>query len=92
MACRTAGRLGWGGGPLLFPPPRLGEASVLQEREGDQRHQGVPVQACPGTALEVVETKFLLQLLMGLLADPSSAARSIRCRRHGRQQPAEGAP
>jgi hypothetical protein len=44
---------------------------VLQEAEGDQAHQGMPVQPSPGTALEVVEAKLLLELLMRLLAHPS---------------------
>ena len=64
----------------------------MEEGEGNHDQDRVMVQAVPTASFEVVETKFLLQLLMGLLADPSSAARSIRCRRHGRQQPAEGAP
>jgi hypothetical protein len=60
MACRTAGRLGWGGGPpTLFPPPRCRKALVLQERKGDQRHQCMPVQARPGSALEVIKAKLL---------------------------------
>jgi transposase len=60
MARRTAGRLGDGGGPgtwgCIFPRPRpvlSGEAQVLQVSIGDAGHQGVPVQACPGPALEV---------------------------------------
>ena len=71
-ARRTAGRLGPGGGPGrrddLFPPIRpamLGQAQVLQEGIGDARHQGVPVQPCPRAPLEVAETEFLLELLMG---------------------------
>ena len=71
MARRTAGRLGDGGGPGtwrgIFPRPRRalpGEAQVLQVREGHAGHQGVPVQAGPGPALEVAETEFLLQLLV----------------------------
>ena len=71
MACRTAGRLGWGGSPFLFPPPRGCEALVLQKRERDQRHQRVSVQPGPGAALEVVEAEFLLELLVRLLAHPA---------------------
>src|SRR5689334_25086285 len=50
---RTAGRVGWGGGPgepasLFSPRP---EPQVLEERERDHGHQRVPVQAGPGAAL-----------------------------------------
>jgi hypothetical protein len=89
-----AGRLGRGGGPaavcssILFSP----EPQVLQEGEGELAQERVVVQTAPGSALEMVEPQLILHLLVHLLADPSSAARSIRCRRHGRQQPAEGAP
>ena len=54
----------------------LGQAQVLQEGISDARHQGVPVQPCPGTPLEVAETKFLLELLMRLLADPTCLDRA----------------
>ena len=77
MACRIAGRLGCGGGPvILFSPSGLLEAAGLQEGVGDHRHQRVPVQAGPGSALEVVEAEFLLQLLMRLLADPARLDRA----------------
>ena len=71
MACRIAGRLSWGGGPLLFPSSHRRETLVLQECERDQRHQRVSVQAAPGAALEVVEAEFLLELLVRLLANPA---------------------
>lgn len=94
MRRRIAGRLGRGGGPgsggvpALFPP----EPKVLEEGVGQLAQERVVVQAAPGAALEVVEAQLVLELLVHLLADPSSAARSIRCQRHGRQGPAEGAP
>ena len=94
MRRRTAGRLGRGGGPgsggvpALFSP----EPQVLQEGEGQQAQERVVVQPAPGAALEVVQPQLVLELLVHLFADPSSAARSIRCRRHGRLQPAEGVP
>lgn len=48
MACRTAGKLGFGGGPaILFPPFGLLEAEGLEEGEGDHGHQCVSVQALP---------------------------------------------
>ena len=50
------------------------------------------VQSAPAPALKMVQPQFILQLLVHLLTDPSSAARSIRCRRHGRLLPAEGGP
>ena len=66
-ARRTAGKVGWGGGLVVqvFPPlATLLKPEVLQEVEGDQHHQGVVVQAGPGSPLEVVETELFLHLLM----------------------------
>jgi hypothetical protein len=66
-ARRTAGKVGWGGGPVarIFPPlATLPKPEVLQEGEGDQHHQGMVVQAGPGSPLEVVETELFLHLLM----------------------------
>ena len=85
MDCRTAGRLGDGGGPGrrvgIFPPPRptvLGEAQVLQVGAGDARHQRVSMQPGPGASLEMVEAEFLLELLVGLLADPARLDRACQ--------------
>lgn len=48
MACRIAGKLGCGGGPLiLFPPFGLLEALVLKEGKGDHGHQGMSMQSLP---------------------------------------------
>ena len=44
---------------------------MLEERVGDHGHEGMAMEAVPRPPLEVVETEFFLQLLMGLLADPS---------------------
>src|SRR5665811_786906 len=44
---------------------------MLEECIRDHCHESVTMKALPGSSLEVVETKFLFQLLMGLLADPS---------------------
>ena len=44
---------------------------MLQEGEGEHRHECMAVKALPGPPFEVVEPKFLFQLLMGLLANPS---------------------
>jgi hypothetical protein len=72
MAWRTAGKLGCGGGPwILFFPPHFFEATLLKEGEGDHCHECMTVKALPGSPFEVVKAKFLLQLLMGLLANPS---------------------
>ncbi len=82
-----AGRLGCGGGPLrLFPPLGGRKPMMLEKAEGDQRQQGMPVQPAPGAALEVIETEFLFQLLMRLLADPAGLDR----RREGLQGRAGG--
>jgi hypothetical protein len=71
-ARRIAGSVGLGGRwGILFPPARLGEAAALQVAVGDHRHERVAVQATPGSAFEVVEAEFFLELLVGLLADPS---------------------
>jgi len=85
MACRTADRLGDGGGPgrrvVIFPPPRptmLGEAQVLQVGAGDARHQRVSVQPGPGASLEVIEAEFFLELPVGLLADPARLDRACQ--------------
>ena len=43
----------------------------MQEGEGEHRHERVAVKTLPGSSFEVVEAKFLFQLLMGLLANPS---------------------
>src|SRR4051812_11723147 len=82
---RTAGRVGWGGGPgepasLFFPRP---EPQVLEERERDHGHQRVPVQAGPGAALEVVEAELLLHPLVRLLADPARLDRGRRLLERG---------
>ena len=71
-ARRIAGSVGLGGPwRIFFPPARLGEAAALQVGVGDHGHQRVAVQAMPGSAFEVVEAEFFLELLVGLLADPS---------------------
>ena len=67
-----AGRLGCGGGPpTLFFPSRCFEAARLEKGVSDHRHQGMSMQAGPGSAFEVIEAEFLLELLMRLFADPS---------------------
>ena len=58
-------------GGILFSPARFSEAAALQVGVGDHRHERVAVQATPGSAFEVVEAEFFLELLVGLLADPS---------------------
>ena len=72
MACRTAGRLGCGGGPVrLFPPLGGCKPMMLEKRKRDQRHQRVTVQTAPGSALKVVKPKLLFELLVRLLAHPA---------------------
>ena len=44
---------------------------MLEERVSNHRHQRMTMKAVPRPSLEVVEPEFLLQLLMGLLANPS---------------------
>ena len=72
MAWRTAGKVGWGGGPLiLFFPPCCCEAAMLEEGVRDHRHERMAMKALPGSSLEVIETEFFFQLLVSLLANPS---------------------
>ena len=48
MAWRTAGKVGWGGGPLiLFFPPRCFEATMLEEGVSNHGHERVTVEALP---------------------------------------------
>src|SRR3954452_4380591 len=74
MARRISGSDGCGGGPLrptFFSPTRRLQAPVLQIGKADAGHQGVPMQAGPGPALEVAEAELLLELLVHLLARPA---------------------
>ena len=72
MAWRTAGKVGWGGGPLLlFSPPCCCKAAMLEEGVRDHRHERMTMQALPGSAFEVIETEFFFHLLVSLLANPS---------------------
>lgn len=72
MAWRTAGKVGWGGGPLiLFFPSCCCEAAILEEGIRDHRHERMTVKALPGSSLEVIETEFFFQLLVSLLANPT---------------------
>ena len=57
---------------------------MLQEGEGEHRHECMAVKALPGSPFEVVEPKFLFQLLMGLLANPSSLDRRSQGAQIGR--------
>jgi hypothetical protein len=41
-----------------------------EEGVGDHRHERVTVKALPGSALEVIESKFFFHLLMGLVRRP----------------------
>src|SRR5262245_41516611 len=72
MAWRTAGKVGWGGGPLiLFFPPCRCKPAMLEEGVSDHRHQRVTMQTLPGSAFEVIEAEFFFQLLVSLFANPS---------------------
>ena len=44
---------------------------MLEEGVGDHGHQRVAMKASPSAAFEVVETEFLLELLISLLTDPT---------------------
>jgi hypothetical protein len=47
------------------------EAEVLEEAGHDHGHEHMAMQTRPGASLELVEAKFLLHSLVGLLAGPS---------------------
>lgn len=66
--CREAGL--WRR-PAIFFLSRLSEAAGLQEGRGDHRHEGMAMEAGPGSAFKMVEAKLFLELLMGLFADPA---------------------
>jgi hypothetical protein len=44
---------------------------MLEEGVSDHRHERMTMQALPGSAFEVIETKFFFQLLVSLLANPT---------------------
>ena len=44
---------------------------MLKEGVSDHRHERMTMQTLPGSAFEVIETKFFFQLLVSLLANPS---------------------
>jgi hypothetical protein len=76
MARRMAGSVGCGGGPVspsvIFSPLRQGgEAEILEECEGNHDQDRVMMQTVPTASFEVVETKFLLHLLVPLFANPA---------------------
>ena len=52
---------------------------MLQEGEANQGHQRMAVEAAPGSTLEVVESEFFLELLVGLLARPARLDRRREC-------------
>ena len=68
---------------ILFSPPRSFEATELEEGECEHRHERMAVKSLPGSPFEVVEPKFLFQLLMGLL-NPSSLDRRSQGAQIGR--------
>ena len=43
---------------------------MLKVGKGDAAHERMPMQPSPRSSLESPEAKLLLELLMGLLADP----------------------
>ena len=55
----------------FFSPLRGCETAMLKEGIGDHCHEGMTVKAMPGSSLEVIETEFLFQLLMGLFTNPA---------------------
>src|SRR5579884_836288 len=75
MRRRTSGREGCGGGPVRERAAALFfsglKAEILQEGKSQHAHQGVMVQTAPRAALEVIETKLFLDLLVHLRADPA---------------------
>jgi integrase len=70
---------------LFFSRP-VCEATMLEEGVGDHRHERVPVQALPGSALEVIEAEFFFHLLMGqlLFAGRMEGGRGLTTRQYAR--------
>ena len=56
---------------MVFFSPCCLEATGLEKGVGHHAEQSMPMQPDPRSPLEVIEAEFLLELLMGLLADPS---------------------
>src|SRR5262249_14291261 len=72
MAWRTAGKVGWGGGPVgLFFPPCFCGAARLEGGGSGHRPNGRTVEDVARASLEVVKTKFFFHLLVSLLANPT---------------------
>lgn len=74
----------WNAANLFGPRGLVGlrEAQVLKIGVGDVRHQRSSVQAGPRSSHEVIEVKFVLELLAGLLTDPARldhAGQGARC-------------
>jgi hypothetical protein len=67
----SAATIDAGGPSFFFLPAGGGEAKMLEESVGDHGHQRATMKTAPGTAFEVVEAEFFLELLMSLLADPA---------------------
>jgi hypothetical protein len=62
-----------GGGPLiLFFPARCFEPAILEKGVCDHRHEGMTMQNLPRSAFKVIEAEFFLQLLVSLIANPTS--------------------
>ena len=49
-----------------FFPPCCFKPATLEESVGDHCHERMTVKALPGSALEMIETKFSFQLLVSL--------------------------
>ena len=70
MAYGGQSRLRWRPVASFFTPCCF-EPAILEERVGDHGHECMTMQALPRPSLEVIEAEFFLQLLVGLLANPS---------------------
>ena len=44
---------------------------MLEECVSDHGHEGMTMEALPGSSLEVIETEFFFHLLVSLLTNPS---------------------
>jgi len=56
---------------ILYFPPRLCETARLEECVSDHGHEGMTMEALPGSSFEMIEPAFFFQLPMGLFANPS---------------------
>jgi hypothetical protein len=64
-------RIAEAAGRSCFFPGCAASGAGAADRGNDHAHTAMPMQTAPESPFEVIEAKFLLELLMGLLAEPA---------------------